>query len=71
MTATPTRFVEDSYLEKRVIVGSLALEVNADLAETARQLLEVPDSTTECMRLTTGMRRLFFGPIDDAEAQAP
>lgn len=67
MTITPTRFVEDAYLEKRVIVGSLALEVNADLAETARQLLEVSDSTTECMRLTTGMRRLFFGPDADAE----
>jgi hypothetical protein len=68
MTFAPTRFVEDAYLEKRVIVGSLALEVNADLAETARQLLEVPDSTAECLRLTTGLRQLFFGPADDAEA---
>jgi hypothetical protein len=67
MTLTPTRCVDDAYLEKRLIVGSLALAVHADLAEIARQLLAVPDSADDCLRLTAGLRRLVFGPAPDAE----
>lgn len=64
MTTTPApglHHIAEPYLEKQLIVGSLALECNPDIAESARRLLEVSDAVTDCARITTDFRRLFFG----------
>ena len=62
----------DPTTEKRLIVGSLALECNPDLAECARTLLAVPDTITDCARFTAEFRRLFYGDENpSAAAQAP
>jgi hypothetical protein len=59
-TANPR--LDDKSLERRVIIGSLALDSSLDLAAQARVLLDVPDSVSDCAHLTTGLRQLFFGP---------
>lgn len=62
-----TTYIEDKPLERRFIVGTLALDSNLDLAAEARVLLEVEDSVSDCARLTADFRRLM-APVDD---QAP
>jgi hypothetical protein len=71
MTATPAprlHHIAEPFLEKRLIVGSLALECNPDIAESARNLLEVPDTITDCARFTADFRRLFFGEESATES---
>jgi hypothetical protein len=55
MTAT----IEDKYLEKRFIVGTLALDSNLDLAAEARVLLDVSESISDCAKLTNDFRALL------------
>lgn len=71
MTTAPAprlHHIADPSVEKRLIVGSLALECNSDIAESARSLLKVPDTITDCARFTAGFRRLFFGEESAVES---
>ena len=54
-----TTYIEDKPLERRFIVGTLALDSNLDLAAEARVLLEVEDSVSDCAKLTADFRALF------------
>lgn len=54
-----TTTFEDKYLEKRVIVGTLAIDSNLGLAAEARVLLDVPESVSDCAKLTQDFRALF------------
>ncbi len=51
--------IEDKHLEKRFIIGALALDSNLDLAAEARVLLDVNDSISDCAKLTKDFRALF------------
>jgi hypothetical protein len=51
--------IEDKHLEKRFIIGTLALDSNLDLAAEARVLLDVNDSVSDCAKLTKDFRALF------------
>lgn len=59
-----TTHIEGKPLERRFIVGTLALDSNLDLAAKARVLLEVEDSVSDCAKLTADFRRLM-GPAAD------
>lgn len=63
--ATTTTTQEDAYLEKRFIVGTLALDSNLDIAACARVLLKIEDSISDCAKLTADCRALF-GPGADS-----
>jgi hypothetical protein len=54
-----TTTIEDKHLEKRFIVGTLALDSNLDLAAEARVLLDVTESVSDCAKLTKDFRTLF------------
>lgn len=54
-----TTTLEDKHFEKRFIIGTLALDSNLDLAAEARVLLDVPESVSECAKLTQDCRALF------------
>jgi hypothetical protein len=54
-----TTTIEDKHLEKRFIIGTLALDSNLDLAAEARVLLDVNDSVSDCAKLTKDFRALF------------
>jgi hypothetical protein len=56
--------IEDKPLERRFIIGALALDSNLDLAAEARVLLAVEDSVSDCAKLTADFRRLM-GPVVD------
>lgn len=56
--------IEDKPLERRFIIGALALDSNLDLAAEARVLLAVEDSVSDCAKLTADFRRLM-GPVID------
>ncbi len=57
-----TARITDKPLERRFIVGALALDSNLDLAAEARVLLEVDDSVNDCAQLTADFRRMM-GPV--------
>lgn len=59
-----TTHVDDKPLERRFIVGTLALDSNLDLAAEARVLLDVEDSVSDCAKLTADFRRMM-GPVTD------
>ena len=54
-------------LERRFIVGTLALDSNLDLAAEARVLLAVEDSVSDCAKLTADFRRMM-GPVQPGDA---
>lgn len=54
-----TTTIEDKYLEKRFIIGTLALDSNIDLAAEARVLLDVSESVCDCAKLTNDFRVLL------------
>lgn len=54
-----TTHIEHKPLERRFIVGTLALDSNLDLAAEARVLLEVEDSVSDCAKLTADFRRMM------------
>jgi hypothetical protein len=54
-----TTTIEDKHLEKRFIIGTLALDSNLDLAAEARVLLDVSESVSDCAKLTKDFRALF------------
>jgi hypothetical protein len=54
-----TTTIEDKYLEKRFIVGTLAIDSNLDLAAEARVMLDVSESVSDCAKLTKDFRALF------------
>ena len=56
--------IEDKPLERRFIIGALALDSNLDLAAEARVLLAVEDSVSDCAKLTADFRRMM-GPVID------
>ncbi len=56
--------IEDKPLERRFIIGALALDSNLDLAAEARVLLAVEDSVSDCAKLTADFRRMM-GPMTD------
>jgi hypothetical protein len=63
-------------LERVVIVGTLALDSNEDIAKLAAQLLEVDAPAKECARFTAEFRRMMApvepsDPEDDPSNQAP
>jgi hypothetical protein len=51
--------IEDKPLERRFIIGALALDSNLDLAAEARVLLAVEDSVSDCAKLTADFRRMM------------
>lgn len=59
-----TSHIEDRPLERRFIIGALALDSNLDLAAEARVLLDVEDSVSDCAKLTADFRRMM-GPVTD------
>jgi hypothetical protein len=61
MTST---HLDGKFLERRIIVGTLALDSNLDLAAEARVLLEVEDSVSNCAKFTADFRRMM-GPVED------
>lgn len=65
MTST---HLDGKLLERRIIVGTLALDSNLDLAAEARVLLEVEDSVSNCAKLTADFRRMM-GPAQPDDAQ--
>lgn len=46
-------------LERRFIVGTLALDSNPDIAEKARQVLGLDESVTDCAKFTAEFRQLL------------
>ena len=60
-----TIHIEDKPLERRFIIGTLALDSNLDLAAEARVLLAVEDSVSDCAKLTADFRRMMLRPTDD------
>jgi len=56
--------IEDKPLERRFIIGALALDSNLDLAAEARVLLAVEDSVSDCAKLTADFRRLMGPAVD-------
>lgn len=63
-----TTHIDDKPLERRFIVGTLALDSNLDLAAEARVLLEVDDSVSDCAQLTADFRRMM-GPVQPDDAR--
>ena len=61
---TTNPFIDDKSLERRFIVGTLALDSNLTLAAEARVLLDIEDSVRSCAQLTADFRRLM-GPVTD------
>lgn len=57
-----TIHIEDKPLERRFIIGTLALDSNLELAAEARVLLDVADSVSDCAKLTADFRRMM-GPV--------
>lgn len=53
---------DNDYLERRVIVGTLAIDSNPDIAAEARRLLGIEDSVVDCINLTAGLRQLMAEP---------
>lgn len=60
--------LHEKALERRFIVGTLALDSNLDLAAEARVLLEVDDSVSDCAQLTADFRRMM-GPVQPDDAR--
>lgn len=60
-----TTLAGDSALERRFIIGTLALERHLELAAEARVLLGVEDSISDCARLTADMRALV-APLESS-----
>lgn len=59
--------LHEKALERRFIVGTLALDSNLDLAAEARVLLAVEDSVSDCAKLTADFRRMM-GPVHTEDA---
>jgi len=59
--------LHEKALERRFIVGTLALDSNLDLAAEARVLLAVEDSVSDCAKLTADFRRMM-GPVQTDDA---
>ena len=59
-----TSRINEKALERRVIVGTLALDSNLELAAEARVLLDVEDSVSDCAQLTADFRRMME-PVGD------
>jgi hypothetical protein len=61
---TTNLFIDDKSLERRFIVGTLALDSNLTLAAEARVLLDIEESVSDCAQFTADFRRLM-GPVTD------
>ena len=59
-----TIHIEDKSLERRFIIGTLALASDLELAAEARVLLDVADSVSDCAQFTADFRRMLE-PVSD------
>lgn len=58
-------------LERRFIVGTLALDSNHDIAEKARVILGLDESVNDCAKFTADFRRLIGSEAHDSSPDSP